>query len=354
MELAKLFKQELNFSMKRPVISIIIVTWNGLHHLKQYLPSLFKSVFTDFEIIIADNASDDETQSWIKKNYPGCKIAALEKNFGYAGGNNRGAKIAEGDILLFLNNDVEVTPQWLQPVVKAFNSADTAVVQPKIRSVRNRDHFEYAGAAGGYIDWLGYPFCRGRIFDTVEIDKEQYDDKANIFWASGAAFAIRKEVFNELGGFDTDFEFHMEEIDLCWRALKRDYNIVYEPGSVVYHYGGGSMPENSPRKVFYNFRNSLMMLLKNLDRFVALKILTRLTLDGLSGIKFLFNGKPENMIAVIKAHFSFYMQITSCLKKRSSSTISNQQLVKRKLIYRKLIPFQYFATHKRTFKQLKF
>src|SRR6056297_594226 len=178
--------------MKQLKFSIIIVTWNGLRHLKNYLPSVFKTDYPFLEIIIADNASDDETINWIRKNYPSCKIARLEENFGYAGGNNRGAKIAEGDILLFLNNDVEVTPQWLQPVVKAFDNADTAVVQPKIRSVRNRDHFEYAGAAGGYIDWLGYPFCRGRIFDTVEIDKGQYNEQANIFWASGRLSPFEK------------------------------------------------------------------------------------------------------------------------------------------------------------------
>lgn len=340
--------------MKHPVISIIIVTWNGLHHLKQYLPSLFKTEFTDFEVIIADNASDDETLSWIKKNFPVCKIASLEKNFGYAGGNNRAAKIAEGDILLFLNNDVEVTPQWLEPVVKAFNEPDTAVVQPKIRSVRNRDKFEYAGAGGGYIDWLGYPFCRGRIFDTVEDDQGQYNDRTSIFWASGAAFAIRKEVFNDLGGFDSDFEFHMEEIDLCWRTLKSGYNVLYEPESVVYHYGGGSMPENTPRKVFYNFRNSLLMLSKNLDSFMALKIFTRLTLDGLSGLKFLFEGKPENMIAVIRAHFSFYRLVGSSLRKRRNYLIRNQELTKRKLIYPKLIPIKYFIGRKRTYNDLNF
>jgi len=339
--------------MKQLKFSIIIVTWNGLRHLKNYLPSVFKTDYPFLEIIIADNASDDETINWIKKNYPSCKIARLEENFGYAGGNNRAAEIADGDILLFLNNDVEVTPEWLLPLSEAFAESDVAVVQPKILSAKNKLKFEYAGAAGGFIDWLGYPFCRGRIFDTIEIDNGQYDDKAYIFWASGAAFAIRKNIFEELGGFDIEFEFHMEEIDLCWRTLKRGYKILYEPDSKVFHLGGGSMPENSPRKVFYNFRNSLMMLLKNLDRFVALKIITRLTLDGITGIKFLVNGKPENMIAVIKAHFSFYKRIGSCLSKRSSSKVKNQQLVKRKLIYPKLIPFQYFATRKKTFSQLK-
>ena len=354
MEHAKLFKQELHFFMESPKISIIIVTWNGLHHLKSYLPSVVKTDYPNFEIIIADNASDDGTKVWVKKNYPGCRIAELEENFGYAGGNNRAAEIADGDILLFLNNDAEVTPKWLQPISKAFQNKEVAVIQPKILSVQEKNKFEYAGAAGGFIDWLGYPFCRGRIFDTVEIDEGQYDDRTTIFWASGAAFAIRKSVFHQLSGFDTDFEFHMEEIDLCWRLLKSGYKIIYEPESVIYHLGGGSLSEDSPRKVFYNYRNSLLMLLKNLDRFVAVKILARLIFDGLSGLKFLLEGKPKSMVAIIKAHFSFYKLIASCARKRRSYSVNSQQLLKRKLIYSKLIPIQYFFVHKKEFTHLKF
>jgi GT2 family glycosyltransferase len=354
MELAKLFEPELSFSMNLPKISIIIVTWNGLHHLKNYLPSVCNTDYPNFEIIIADNASDDESITWINQHYPQCKIAALDENFGYAGGNNRAAELANGEILLFLNNDVEVTKDWLNEISKAFLNQSVAVVQPKIRSVRQNEQFEYAGAAGGYIDWLGYPFCRGRIFDTIETDNGQYDDKTEIFWASGAAFAIRKKVFEELNGFDPSFEFHMEEIDLCWRTLKSGYSIQYIPDSVVYHLGGGSMPENSPRKIYYNFRNSLLMLLKNLDRFVALKIFARLTLDGFSGIKFLYDGKPKNTVAVIRAHFAFYSLITSVIKKRKRYSVSNTQLIKSKLIYSRLIPYQYFICRKRTYKNLHF
>lgn len=339
--------------MDLPKISIIIVTWNGLHHLKKYLPSVFQTDYSNFEVIIADNDSNDATVAWVEKNFPDCKIAKMENNFGYAGGNNRAVDLAEGEILLFLNNDVEVTPQWLRPVSTAFADPDTAIVQPKIRSAKNREMFEYAGAAGGFIDWLGYPFCRGRVFNTIEPDTGQYDDKIHIFWASGAAYAIRKDVFEDLGGFDTEFEFHMEEIDLCWRTLKNGHNIVFEPNSVVFHLGGGSMPADTPRKVFYNFRNSLLMLLKNLDRFVAPKIFTRLVLDGLSGVKFLFDGKPENTIAIFKAHFSFYKKFALTLKKRGHLAISNRQLMSRGLIHSKLIPIQYFWRQKKRYAQLR-
>jgi GT2 family glycosyltransferase len=340
--------------MKPPKISIIIVTWNGLHHLKKYLPSVVETNYPNFEIIIADNASDDGTATWIENNYPGCKIAELKKNFGYAGGNNRAAKQAEGEIILFLNNDVKVTPKWLNPIAEAFQDPEVAIVQPKIRAERSPEMFEYAGAAGGFIDWLGYPFCRGRIFDTIENDNGQYDNKTHIFWASGAAFAIQKEVFNELEGFDEEFEFHMEEIDLCWRTLKSGYNAVYIPESTVYHYGGGSLPENSPRKVFYNFRNNLLMLTKNLDNYLVPKIFTRLVLDGLTGIKFLFEGKPENTFAIIKAHFSFYAHLHSAVNKRTDYPVSNRQLVTRKLIFKKLIPVQYFLAKNRLFQMLNF
>lgn len=340
--------------MKPPKISIIIVTWNGLHHLKNYLPEVINTDYPHFEIIIADNASEDGTVSWVQENYPTCKIAMLEKNFGYAGGNNRAAKRADGDVFLFLNNDVKVSSNWLNSIAELFQSPEVAIAQPKLRSTRNPDAFEYAGAAGGFVDWLGYPFCRGRIFDTIESDQGQYDDRVPIFWASGAAYAIRRDVFNKLEGFDEEFEFHMEEIDLSWRALKSGYKAFYTPKSTVYHYGGGSMPESSPRKVFYNFRNSLLMLAKNLDRFVAMKIFARLMLDGLSGIKFLVDGKPKNMIAIINAHFSFYTHLRSAVSKRAKYPVSNRHLIKHNLIFGKLIPFQYFLAKKRTFSGLDF
>ncbi|MDX1638444.1 MAG: glycosyltransferase family 2 protein, partial [Balneolaceae bacterium] len=197
--------------------SIIIVSWNALNHLKTFLPSVAETDYPDFEIILADNASTDGSAEWVEARYPGVKVVSLDNNYGYCGGNNRGANYAGGDILLFLNNDVKVAPDWLLELDKCITThSEAAVFQPKIRSFSNPEEFEYAGAAGGFLDKYGYPFCRGRIFDTVEKDSGQYDLATDIFWASGAALAIRKERFEEVGGFDEDFEFHMEEIDLCW------------------------------------------------------------------------------------------------------------------------------------------
>ena len=260
--------------------SIIIVTWNGIRHLKRYLPSVVETDYPDFEIIIADNASTDGSKQWIQEQFPQCKIITFDKNFGYAGGNNRAVKYASGDVLLFLNNDAKPESDWLKALDFRFQNSSADILQPKIKSVESPEMFEYAGAAGGMIDRLGYPFCRGRIFDHVEKDTGQYDEPANIFWASGSAFAIKKDLFLDAGGFDEDFEFHMEEIDLCWRCLKMGKTILYEPKSVVYHLGGGSMDAESPRKVFYNFRNNLNMLTKNLDRFLIPKIIMRLLLES--------------------------------------------------------------------------
>lgn len=332
--------------------SIIIVTWNALHHLKRFLPSVAATSYSNMEIIIANNASDDGTGEWVKKNYPECKIVTFDKNYGYCGGNNRAVGHASGDILIFLNNDVEVEPDWLQPLNVAFLETTTGVVQPKIRSVEQPGYFEYAGAAGGYIDWLGYPFCRGRLFDTVEKDTGQYDQKSPVFWASGAAFAIRKNLFLKTGGFDEDFEFHMEEIDLCWRCHKLGAKVLCEPESVVYHLGGGSMPMGSPRKVFYNYRNSLIMLTKNLDKAPLLKIFLRMILDGVSGVRSLLMGKPGETMAILKAHGSFYLRLRSALKKRRISSSSTLKKPLNNIIYQRLIILQYYIYGKKRYGDL--
>jgi GT2 family glycosyltransferase len=289
--------------------SIIIVTWNALEHLKRFIPSVAATDYSDFEIIIANNASEDSTADWIKTNYPECKVITYDRNYGYAAGNNRAVKYASGEILVFLNNDVKTEPDWLNALDKVFRDSSVGIAQPKLRSVSEPNHFEYAGAAGGYIDWMGYPFCRGRLMDKVEKDKGQYDETSEIFWASGAAFAIRKELFKKVGGFDEDFEFHMEEIDLCWRCLKVGHKIKYVSNSTVFHLGGGSLAHGSARKVFYNYRNNLLMLLKNLDQFIIPKIFFRLILDGISGVRSLLKGKPAETWAIIRAHFSFYGMI---------------------------------------------
>lgn len=302
--------------MSKTSFSIIIVTWNAVHHLKRFLPSVVKTDYSSVEIIIADNASDDGSAEWVRNTYPECKIVSFQENHGYCGGNNRAAEHANGEVLIFLNNDVETDPAWLNALDEAFRVQKADIVQPKMRAVENRRYFEYAGAAGGFIDWMGYPFCRGRVFDVVEEDQGQYDETTNIFWASGAAFAIRKNLFLKTGGFDEDFEFHMEEVDLCWRCHHMGSTIVCEPKSVVYHLGGGSLPMGSPRKVFYNYRNSLIMLTKNLESFWLPKLLFRLLLDGVAGLRSLIQGKPGETWAIIRAHFSYYRMFGRIFKKR--------------------------------------
>jgi len=301
-----------------PRFSIIIVTWNALRHLKTFLPSVAHSRHDNFEIILADNASTDASAKWVREQYPKVKIVSFDQNHGYCGGNNRAVPYAEGDILIFLNNDVQVDPQWLKPLDELFSSdPEVAAVQPKMRSYKNSEMFEYAGAAGGCIDRYGYPFCRGRIFDTLEKDEGQYDNTTDIFWASGAAMAIRKNVFQKMGGFDEDFEFHMEEIDLCWRLWDQGYRVEACPNSLVYHLGGGSLPTQSPRKVYYNYRNSLVMLWKN---YPASALLThfpvRLILDKIAALRELLNGRTDNFKAIVKAHWYFWSTLPKTYAKR--------------------------------------
>lgn len=334
--------------------SIIIVTWNAVHHLRRYLPSVVDTNYTDFEIIIANNASEDETVGWVESEYPNCRVVSFDQNYGYAEGNNRAAEHAKGDILLFLNNDVKTDPEWLEPLNRQFQNPQVGAVQPKILDAQNPMLFEYAGAAGGYIDRLGYPFCRGRLFDTIEKDDGQYDEASDIFWASGAALAIRKEIFTKSGGFDSDFEFHMEEIDLCWRCHKMGYRVRFEPKSVVYHLGGGSLQQGNPRKVYYNYRNSLLMLLKNLDRNVVIKIFARLVLDGIAGIRFLLMGNPASCLAIIKSHFSFYRRVPETIRKRSNQKQRMIQETPKSLLYNGLLVFDYFLKGRKTFRELGF
>lgn len=332
-------------------ISIIIVSWNALNHLKTFLPSVAQTDYPDFEIILADNASTDGSVEWVNEHYPEVKVATFDENYGYCGGNNRGAKHATGDILLFLNNDVKVEPDWLTHLDACFKDhPEAAALQPKMRSFSNPDEFEYAGAAGGFLDKYGFPFCRGRIFDTVEKDGGQYDFSTEILWASGAALAIRREQFEDLNGFDEDFEFHMEEIDLCWQLWNRGHTVRYCPGSVVYHLGGGSMPMGSPRKVYYNYRNNLTMLWKNCSSStLPWRFVLRYGLDIVAALRSLISGEWEEFQAIARAHFSFWKSITKTLQKRKSL----QQIRKRKEDPSPLLPvnlvWEYFAKGNRRF-----
>ena len=231
-------------------LSVVILNWNGRRHLERYLPSVVENTSGDAEVIVADNGSTDDSLQWLRLAYPDVRIIRLQRNYGFAGGYNRALKELESDYVLLLNSDVEVTPHWWQPLVEVLDEhEDVAAVAPKLRADAERDKFEYAGASGGFIDYLGYPFCRGRILSTVESDEGQYDDAREIFWASGAAMCCRRKLFIELGGFDEDFFAHMEEIDLQWRMQLAGYRIMVEPRSVVYHLGGGTLPASDRKSV---------------------------------------------------------------------------------------------------------
>ena len=302
--------------------AVVILNWNGIDLLREFLPSVVK-YSQQADIYVIDNASSDASITFLQDNYPQVKWVQLDKNYGYAGGYNRGLKHIDADIYALVNSDLEVTENWLNPIIKAFEEdKDTGIIQPKIRDYKDKKMFEYAGAAGGFIDRFGYPYCDGRVLFNIEEDKGQYNKKKEIFWASGACLIIRKKVFDQLGGFDESFFAHQEEIDLCWRARHQGNKIVYIPNSTVYHLGGASLNNQNPFKTYLNFRNNLLMLLKNLPGYLLFPIIfSRLLLDGLAGVVFLFQGKPKHTWAIIKAHFGFYKRIPDAWKKRPAHPI---------------------------------
>lgn len=298
-------------------IAVVILNWNGQKLLEQFLPAVM-AFSEEANIYVADNASTDDSVHYIKENFPEITIIENSENGGYAKGYNDALKQVEEDIYCLLNSDVEVTENWLESILEEFeNNPETAIIQPKILDYKNKAYFEYAGAAGGFIDKYGYPFCRGRVFNTIEKDNKQYNDKANIFWASGACFFIRKSVFKNLSGFDESFFAHMEEIDLCWRAFNQDLKTVYIGTSTVYHVGGATLKNTNPKKTYLNFRNSLFTITKNASGNLFFLIFTRLLLDGLASIMFLFTLKFQHILAVLKAHLSFYKNLPDLMKKRA-------------------------------------
>jgi hypothetical protein len=327
-------------------IAVVILNWNGKKLLKQFLPSVIENS-EEADIYIADNASTDDSVPFIKTHFPSVKIIQNKENGGYSKGYNDALKQVKAEVFCLLNSDVEVTENWLQPIIEVFkNDEQTAVVQPKLLDYNNKDYFEYAGAAGGFIDKYGYPYCRGRIFNTIEKDIGQYDDITEIFWASGACLFIRSTVFEKLNGLDETFFAHMEEIDLCWRAKNLGYEIKYIGNSKIYHVGGATLSNQNPKKTFLNFRNSLFTLTKNAEGSLFLIILFRLILDGVAGIKFLFELKPSHTLAILKAHFSYYYYFKHMLKHRKS--------VKKKIKYynRTSIVIDYFVNNLNKYKSL--
>ena len=303
-------------------IALVILNWNGVKLLEQFLPSVVQ--FSPEAIIyVADNASTDESIAFVKNNYPTVKIVQNITNQGFAGGYNDALQHIDAEIYALVNSDIEVTENWLKPILTTFESEpETAIIQPKILNFKRKDYFEYAGAAGGFIDQYGYPYCRGRIFDTLEKDYGQYNDSIEIFWASGACFFIRSEVYKELKGFDEDFFAHQEEIDLCWRAINKGHIIKYNSDSIVYHVGGATLQQANPQKTYLNFRNSLLMLTKNLPQESLFQILIiRMLLDGIAGIKFMFSGEFMHFWAILRAHFSFYQLFLRNYKKREKNQL---------------------------------
>lgn len=299
-------------------IAVVILNWNGVQLLEQFLPSIIQ-FSPEATIYVADNASTDTSVSFVKQHFPSVQIVKNKGNFGFAQGYNEALKHIDAEIYALVNSDIEVTQNWLEPILETFEKeSETAIIQPKILDFKNKQYFEYAGAAGGFIDKYGYPYCRGRIFDTIEKDLGQYNDKREIFWASGACFFIRSAVYKELNGFDDAFFAHQEEIDLCWRAFNKGHKIKYNYKSVVYHVGGATLQQGNPRKTFLNFRNSLLMLTKNLPKESLYKVLfSRMILDGIAGIQFISKGKFSHFTGILKAHFSFYSLFRDTYKKRT-------------------------------------
>lgn len=330
-------------------VAVVILNWNGKKLLEQFLPSMLASSKDDADIYVADNASTDSSIDFIKTNFPDVKIIENEKNGGYAKGYNDALKSLKADIYALVNSDIEVTQDWIKPIIAEFErSKNTAIIQPKLLDFKDKKKFEYAGAAGGFIDFFGYPYCRGRIFLELEEDEDQYNDTVDIFWASGACFFIRAEVYHKLGGFDEHYFAHQEEIDLCWRVQNEGYKIKYVGTSTVYHIGGATLHESHPRKTFLNFRNSLFSVLKNVPRrYLWLVILMRLLLDGVAGFKFLVELKPLHTLAILKAHISFYTMWPQMLTKRKHISYKRKNYH-----HSKSILWQYYILGRKTFDKI--
>lgn len=337
-------------------IAIVILSWNGEKLFNKFLPSVIKnSAEKNTEIFVADNGSTDNTVYFLKENYPEINVIALDKNYGFAEGYNQALKQVDAEYLVILNSDVEVTPNWIEPCLRHFEAdARLAAIQPKILSYNQKQQFEYAGAGGGFIDKYGYPFCRGRILNRIEEDHGQYDQPSPIFWASGACMFVRTKSFYEAGGFDGDFWAHMEEIDLCWRLKSLGYRVYYQPESVVYHLGGGTLAYGSPQKIYLNFRNNLFMLFKNLPKQQFKRIfLIRMILDGVAAVKFIAGFNLREFWAVLKAHASFYRNLRKLFEKRRE--VQKLVIVKEhNEIYPKNIMWKFFIQGKRKFSELNY
>jgi len=302
----------------KPSVSIIVLNWNGRSFLEKFLPSLLATRYPDFKIIVADNGSTDGSLTLLRTRFPEVQLLDFQENHGFTIGNNKALEHITTDYFALVNSDVEVDPDWLLPLVEMMDADEKiAAIQPKILSWKEKNYFEYAGAAGGFIDWLGYPFCRGRIFEHLEEDLGQYDFPCEIAWASGACTLIRKSVTDEIGLFEPLFFAHMEEIDFCWRARNVGYKIMFQPKSKVWHVGGGTLKKENPHKTYLNFRNSLMTLFLNLpSNQLLVKLFLRLSLDGVFILKSSLQGQMTTVGAILKSHWDFYKYLPYLIKQR--------------------------------------
>lgn len=334
--------------------AIVILNWNGEKYLQKFLPILIENTtLSGTEIIVADNASTDNSVLVLKEKFPTIRTIILDKNYGFAGGYNKALAQIEADYYVLLNSDVEVTPNWLEPMINYMNEhEDVAACQPKILSYHQRTHFEHAGAAGGYIDRFGFPFCRGRVLGVAEEDKGQYDSIVDVFWATGACLVTRSKIYWKTGGLDDDFFAHMEEIDFCWRLKSRGYRIVCNPESTVFHIGGGTLNVESPHKTYLNFRNNLLMLYKNLpNKLLKKTMFWRLVFDYAAAFQLFITGKPRNAMSVFKARSDFKKMQQKFEEKRKEnilfSTNDNQLDT-----LQKSIVLEYYLKGNKTFNSL--
>lgn len=334
--------------------AVVILNWNGEKFLNQFLPVLLRNTqLPGVDIYVADNASTDNSLSLIEEQFPTVKTLLLDKNYGFAGGYNKALAQINADYFVLLNSDVEVTENWLQPLLNYMNeNADVAACQPKIKSFYNRDYFEHAGASGGFIDYLGFPFCRGRVVGTAEMDRGQYDTAIDVFWATGACLLIRSELYNQVGGLDDEFFAHMEEIDLCWRLRSRGFRTVCIPQSTVFHVGGGTLHVEHPHKTYLNFRNNLLMLYKNLPQKSLSNIMSwRKLFDYAAAFQLFVTGKPQNAKSVFKARKDFKKMLPGFVDKR----IENLSLATRTdfpEMLRKSIVIEYYLKGNKTYSKL--
>ena len=323
-------------------LAVVILNWNGKHWLEKFLPNVVENS-PEADIVVIDNGSTDDSISYLKDTFTQVEVICLDNNYGFCGGYNKGLQKLTHDYFLLLNSDIEVTKNWLPPLLDTLkNTTNCAIVQPKILDYNNKSKFEYAGASGGYIDKYGYPFCRGRIFNSLEEDKLQHQSVEEVVWATGAAMLVKAKVWHELNGLDELFFAHMEEIDFCWRSQNHGYKVMVNPESMVYHVGGGTLPKNNPRKTFLNFRNGLSLLYKNLpSNTLFITLFVRMVLDGVAASFFLIKGHPKDFWAVFRAHLAFYSMMGK-LKRQKNASIPKRR-------YPKSIVWEHFIKGKTTY-----